>query len=141
MKELTIEEYEKLDYPERKAYLEGLAKEYGYVRHYPEHYAWLGKSYRELPESESGFRMATKAYHTLGDISSDEPDLCSIYGETLEHYVGSWMTGYGYFDVKFLKETTRKLTQSEADYWNTRAIQISSQPAVPVKIPAKDISS
>lgn len=140
MKEVTLEEYDQMDYPSKAAYLKEIAKDYGYVRYYPQHYQWLGKSYRELPESEGGYRMATTAYCTLGDISSDTLDLCKVYGETLEHYVGSWVTGYGFFDVKFPKETTRKLTKEEAAYWNKRSVQISSQRPVPIRIPKSDVA-
>lgn len=102
-------------------------------------YTFLGKTYRELPNDKRGKMMATKAIHMLGDISSDTPDLCSIYGETRTCWIGCWVTGYGFMNVKFPKKTTRKLTKEEAEYWRSRATRIGSQPAFPVRIADKDI--
>lgn len=78
--------------------------------------------------------MATKANHKLGDISSDEPDLCHVYDEDEENYYGMWVTGFGFFDVEFPKATTRDLTKEEIDYYNSRSIQINNQPAVPLSV-------
>lgn len=77
------------------------------------------------------YMIASEAYHLLGELSRKE-DLCHIYGETDNYYVGSWVTGFGFFNVLFPKDTTRDLTQAEKDMWNNRAIQIGSQP--PVKL-------
>lgn len=96
--------------------------------------AMLG--FKKLEESDCKDMMATNAYHQLGDISRDEPDLCYIYGDDGENWVGRWATGYGFFDVKFPKETTRPLTKKEKEYWNKRYIQISNQP--PIKVTIKD---
>jgi hypothetical protein len=57
--------------------------------------------------------LATKALHKSGNISRDEPDLCIVHSETPHYYVGSWVTGFGFFDVWFPKETTRELTDGE----------------------------
>lgn len=78
-----------------------------------------------------GYMMATRAFHLLGDISSDEPDLCHIYGITENgfYYVGMWELGYGFFNVLFPKETTRPLTDDEVDEWSGRKTQIAHQPA------------
>jgi len=76
-----------------------------------------------------GYMMATHAFHLLGDISSGEPDLCSIYGETKGYYIGSWITGYGFFNVMFPKSTTRPLNDDEVDYWSGRHVAIGSQPS------------
>jgi len=80
------------------------------------------------------YQMATKANHKLGDISSDEPDLCHVYDEDEENYYGMWVTGFGFFDVEFPKATTRDLTKEEIDYYNSRSIQINNQPAVPLSV-------
>lgn len=67
---------------------------------------------------EPRYMMATKADHQLGDISRDEPDFCWITGEDEDNYIGHWITGFGFVNVKFPKETTRDLTpeeQAEAD--------------------------
>lgn len=99
---------------------------------------WLPKSYKEY-EGRRPYRMATKATHLTGDLSSEEPDICYIYGETKTYYVGMWLLGYGFGDVKFPKETTRKLTRKEADYWNTRGVQIGHQPINAIHIDEEDI--
>lgn len=85
-------------------------------------------------ENDSKYMMATKAIHKMGDISRDEPDLCHIYRETETDYIGSWVTGFGFFDVKFPKETTRELTQEEIEKYNKISIQISDQPSVRLKV-------
>lgn len=59
------------------------------------------------------YYMATKAFHLLGDISSETPDLCLIYREDKDNYYGNWVTGFGFVDVRFPKETTRELTATE----------------------------
>lgn len=57
--------------------------------------------------------MATKAYHKLGDISSDKPNFCLIFSETEDCYIGRWMEGFGFINVSFPKATTRELTPEE----------------------------
>src|SRR5262245_33776144 len=41
------------------------------------------------------YMMATKAIHQLGDISRDKPDICQIFGEDADNYIGNWVTGFG----------------------------------------------
>ena len=74
------------------------------------------------------YMIGTTAIHKLGDISREEGDLCRISKEDNENYYGSWVTGFGFFDVKFPKSTTRELTPEEVEYWNKKYIQINSQP-------------
>ena len=59
------------------------------------------------------YMMATVAIHQLGDISSDEPDICIISEDEGTDYIGSWVFGLGFFGVKFPKATTRELTPEE----------------------------
>ena len=80
------------------------------------------------------YMMATTAMHKLGNISRDEPHLCYIEKETDTNYIGSWVTGYGFFDVKFPKETTRDLTQEEVDRYNKTYIQLSDHPPQKLKV-------
>jgi len=87
-----------------------------------------------MSKIESKYMMATTAIHKLGDISSDEPDLCRVSEETETDYIGSWVTGFGFFGVKFPKETTRELTAEEIEKYNKMHIQISSQPPVKLKV-------
>ena len=80
------------------------------------------------------YMMATTAIHQLGDISRDEPDLCHIKEETDTDYIGMWATGFGFFGVKFPKETTRTLTPKEIEKYNKTYIQIADHPAHKLKV-------
>lgn len=70
--------------------------------------------------------MATKAIHKLGDISRGCCDLCLVFDckETEDNYVGNWVEGLGFIDVKFPKNTTRELTQEEEDYYKDKVVVI-----------------
>ena len=57
--------------------------------------------------------MATKAVHKLGDISRNKPDLCIVHDEDEKNYIGNWVTGFGFINVKFPKNTTRELSEEE----------------------------
>lgn len=70
------------------------------------------------------YMMATKAIHKLGDISREEPDLCVIHSENEENFIGNWVTGFGFVEVKFPKSTTRELTDEEKDKWHGVRIAI-----------------
>jgi len=72
------------------------------------------------------YMMATTAIHQLGDISSDEPDLCIVSKETETDYIGNWVTGLGFINVRFPKETTRELTEAEIENYNGRSIGMYS---------------
>lgn len=80
------------------------------------------------------YMMATKAMHKMGDISSDFEDLCVVFSETDTHYIGNWVTGFGFINVEFPKETTRELTQKEVEKYNKQYVQINSQPSVRLKV-------
>jgi hypothetical protein len=80
------------------------------------------------------YMMATKATHKLGDISSDEPDLCLIIKEDDENYIGSWVTGFGFINVKFPKATTRELTPEEIKHYNSTWVQVSDHPPVKMNV-------
>jgi len=79
------------------------------------------------------YMMATKAEHLTGDISRDVPDLCRVNSETSTHYIGSWIEGYGFVNVKFPKETTRELTEEEIERYDGKTLQIGSM-RFPLKI-------
>ena len=70
--------------------------------------------------------MATTAHHLLGDISSEEPDLCIITREDEDNYYGMWVYGLGYFNVRFPKETTKRLTPAEREHYNKSHLQMNS---------------
>ena len=78
--------------------------------------------------------MATKAIHKIGDLSRKEEDICIITDEDGDNYIGMWMTGYGFFDVKFPKLSTRKLTPEEIEKYNSMYVQISNQCPVKLKV-------
>lgn len=72
--------------------------------------------------------MATTAIHKLGDISRDEPDLCIVYKEDEENYIGNWVEGFGFIEVKFPKETTRPLTEEEKKSHIGKYLTINNNP-------------
>lgn len=59
--------------------------------------------------------MATTAQHKTGDISRDDPDFCLISSETETEYIGRWLEGYGFYNVRFPKSTTREMTPEEKE--------------------------
>lgn len=79
--------------------------------------------------------MATKAQHTRGDISRDEPDLALVYADDGVAWIGEWVIGYRFSGVRFPKETTRELTDDEVKKYEAISVQIASQP--PFKITIK----
>lgn len=81
----------------------------------------------ELSKENSKYMMATKAIHVLGDISRGGPDLCIIFDEDEKNYIGNWVTGYGFIEVKFPKETTRELTEKEREFYQTKNINMAGQ--------------
>ena len=82
----------------------------------------------------SKYMMATKATHKLGDISNNSPDLCFITGEDKNNYIGHWVTGFGFINVRFPRATTRKLTPKEIEHYNKLGFQIGSQPPVKLNV-------
>ncbi len=78
------------------------------------------------------YMMATKAMHRLGDISRDEPDICIIESEQDDHFVGQWVTGLGFVNVRFPKDTTRELTEQEVEHYQGKAYSVAGHP--PIKL-------
>lgn len=71
---------------------------------------------KQLKKDGTGlFVMATKAYHKMGEISRDEADLAIVFSEDNENLYGNWFYGYGFIDVRFPKNTTRKPTSEEIE--------------------------
>jgi len=89
------------------------------------------------PETEGPradrYMMATRAMHALGNISRDEPDLAIIHGETTDDYIGAWVAGVGYTNVRFPKSSTRELTAAERALYRTKAIEIAGH-VQPIRI-------
>lgn len=88
-----------------------------------------------MTKLDGKYLMGTKAFHQLGDISRDEPDLFCASGETDYYYIGMWVTGFGFFNVCFPKETSRELTEEDIEKYNKQYVQIGSQP--PIKLNVK----
>jgi hypothetical protein len=82
---------------------------------------------------EGKYLIGTLAYHQLGEISR-EPDLFRADGETKDYWVGMWVTGFGFFDVLFPKDTSRELTDEEKEKYNKMSVQIGSQPPLKLKV-------
>ena len=63
--------------------------------------------------------MATTAIHISGDVSRNDPDLCSINSEDADNYIGAWVDGPNadLVDVRFPKGTTRELTDEQTELW------------------------
>jgi hypothetical protein len=68
------------------------------------------------------FRMGTTAHHKLGDISRTEPDVFIVREEWPEDYMGEWLTGFGFINVRFPKATSRPLTVVELDWLATHPV-------------------
>ena len=79
-----------------------------------------------MPETKKRHMMATTAIHKIGDISRDKPDLCGVYDEDDENYIGRWTTGFMLDRVKFPKSTTRELTEEEHEKYNGMRISLGS---------------
>lgn len=73
--------------------------------------------------------MATAAIHQFGDISRPEPDLCLIERQEGDDYIGAWVTGFGFFNVRFPVATTRRLTAEEIERYSACHIRINNQPS------------
>lgn len=91
------------------------------------------------PFNKPIYMIATKTYHKLGDLSREyqemsSENLCYINKEIDDVYIGSWVTGYGFFNVMFPKETTRNLTEKEIEHFNKMSFQISNQPPLKLNI-------
>ena len=90
----------------------------------------------QMTEIEGGHRylMATKAFHKMGELSRDKADLCIVGTETDEYVIGNWVTGFGFFNVCFPRDTTRELMEDEIEDYNKTYIQIASQPPYKLKV-------
>lgn len=88
----------------------------------------------KMVEIEPRYMMGTNAFHQLGDISSDNFDLFVASNETTDNWIGSWVTGFGFFNVVFPKSTSRDLTSEEIEKYNKTYIRINNQPAVKLNI-------
>ncbi len=58
-------------------------------------------------------KMGTTAIHQLGDISRDQPDYFHVDGGDDENWYGQWLTGFGFINVAFPKDSVREMTDDE----------------------------
>lgn len=69
------------------------------------------------------FMMATHAFHSFaGDISRDHHALAVITDEDEQDFIGQWVEGAGFIEVRFPKGTTRELTAEEIEQFNGRMV-------------------
>lgn len=82
---------------------------------------------------DSKFMMATSAYHKLGDISNTpDESICVVHYETDEYFIGNWVSGFGFIDVCFPKNTTRELTQEEVALYKKKTYTLNGVALGPV---------
>lgn len=73
----------------------------------------------------SMIKMATTAFsHGGDDISRDSPDYAAVTHQVGENYYGSWVTGFGFYNVKFPKATTREMTDEERKHYEEMQLAI-----------------
>ena len=86
------------------------------VPKYPTVGEWIKKEDILHELREPVYMMANKAYHFLGETTHDGGwDVCIIFKELKDFYVGNYVFGYGFIDVKFPKQFVRDLTNQEKD--------------------------
>lgn len=81
--------------------------------------------------SETGkYMMATTAFSSgtpVFDISRDEPDLCIIFDEDADNYIGNWVEGFGFVDVRFPKTTTKALTAEDVNEYHGMHLSLAGR--------------
>jgi hypothetical protein len=77
-------------------------------------------------EIESKYMMATTAVHRMGDLSREKPSLCCVFQEDDDNYYGNWVSGYGFCEVQFPKQTTKELTPGEVEHWHGEITRIGN---------------
>ena len=60
-----------------------------------------------------------KAIHQLGDISRDvyNAELIVVHGEDKSNWIGNFVEGYGFINVKFAKDDCKEATDEEIKMW------------------------
>lgn len=64
------------------------------------------------------------AIHILGDIGRDADDFIIVKSETEDHFIGNFVEGFGFMDVRFRKDDCRPLTPGEIEKLNNSQIQL-----------------
>lgn len=84
------------------------------------------------------YMIATVAHHKLGDISRDQPDIAYIDGEDGDDYIGQWVAGFAFTNVRFPKATTRELTAEDRERYDGRELEMSGYVLGRIELPAAD---
>lgn len=60
-----------------------------------------------------------KAIHQLGDISRDvyNAELIIVDGEDKSNWIGRFVEGFGFINVKFAKDDCKEATDAEIEMW------------------------
>ncbi|SFF22772.1 hypothetical protein SAMN04487969_11944 [Paenibacillus algorifonticola] len=62
------------------------------------------------------------AIHKLGDIRREEDELIIVKSETEDHFIGNFVEGFGFMEVKYQKSDCRPLLPSEIEKLNNSRI-------------------
>lgn len=93
-----------------------------------------GSASSNLGYKRPRYMIGTTAIHKLGDISRPDGDLCIIHARAGRDYIGQWVTGFGFVEVRFPMTTTRRLTPAEKMRWNGKRIGINGSWSYKLKI-------
>lgn len=65
-------------------------------------------------------RKGGKAIHKLGDISRDclNAELICVHSEDENNWIGNYVEGFGFIDVKFAKADCREASDEEVKMWS-----------------------
>ena len=67
-------------------------------------------------------KHGTTAIHKLGDISRPEGDFFYAERDDGDAWIGQWLTGFGFVEVRFPKDSVRELTDDEREWLATRRL-------------------
>lgn len=75
--------------------------------------------YKFSPWKDMFLRKGGKAIHQLGDISRDvyNAELITIYDEDEDNWIGQFVEGFGFINVKFAKSDCKEATEEEIKQW------------------------
>ena len=75
--------------------------------------------YKFNPWKDMFLRKGGKAIHQLGDISRDvyNAELITVYDEDKDNWIGQFVEGFGFINVKFAKSDCKEATEEEIKQW------------------------
>ena len=71
------------------------------------------------------YMTAGTSYFPNGKFFSQKPDLCVVWGIKGDEYIGQYVYGTGFINIRFLRETTRNLNKAERKEHNGRKLCLS----------------